>query len=443
VFDLPVDAPPGGAYHRKHALAGFPVGGSIATRSNAVDRRRFFAVGAGGVAAAGLAGYVGCGKGGGGDTLKIVSCLPRTGSAKGQTNTIVHGIEMAISEYNSEIAGMKIEYQDMDDATAAAGQWAPEAETAIAQKAAADSDVMAVIGPYNSGAAKVSMPFLNEAGLLQVSPAVTWPGLTKKVRGVEPNEPEIYRPAKRVTFCRVCTTDDVQGSLSADFAFNDLKVKKVYILDDKELYGQGIAKIFHQRCEELGITVLGHQSINVTSQEFTGLMTNIKTGSPDLLYFGGTTQSKGGQVAKDMVKVGLMCPFMGPDGCYEDAFLESAGVENLNDRAYVTVGGVDPSELTGSGAEFVKRYIKKYEKDPEAYAVYGYEAAKVVLEAIKKVGKKDREAIMQAALSTKDFSVGAIGKWSFDANGDISLQKLTIAKIMGGKRVPVKMIDKS
>jgi branched-chain amino acid transport system substrate-binding protein len=407
-----------------------------------VDRRHFIGLGVGGAAAVGFGMFVGCGKRGG-NSIKIVSSLPRTGSAKGQTNTIVNGIKMAIDEYNWELAGMKIEYEDMDDATAAAGAWAAEAETANAQKAVADPDVVAVIGPYNSGAAKVSMPILNEAGLLQVSPAVTWPGLTKKVKGVEPNEPEIYRPAKRVTFCRVCTTDDVQGSLSADFVFKDLKAKKVYILDDKELYGQGIAKIFHQRFEELGGQVLGHESINTSSQEFTGLMTKIKGTSPDLLYFGGTTQSKGGQVAKDMVKVGLNCPFMGPDGCYEDAFLEAAGVENLNDRAYVTVGGVDPSDLTGAGAEFVKKYIEKYKHDPEAYAVYGYEAAKVVLEAIKKVGSKDREAILRTTLATKDFSVGAIGKWSFDADGDISLQKLTIAKITGGKRKPVKLIDKT
>ncbi len=413
--------------------------------SHKLDRRKFLATSASaaGLAAAGLVlpGCSGCGGAKGGDVIKIVSSFPRTGSARGQTNTIVNGIQMAIDEFGGEVAGMKIEYSDWDDATAGSGQWAAEAETANAQKAAADPDVMAFIGPYNSGAAKVSMPLLNDAGLIQISPAATWPGLSKKIDGVEPNEPDVYRPAKKITFCRVCTTDDVQGGESARWAQRDLKVKKVYVLDDKELYGQGIAKIFAKTCREIGVDVLGQESINVTSNEFISLMTKIEKLKPDLLYFGGTTQSKGGQIAKDMAKVDLKCPLMAPDGCYENAFIESAGADVLNGRCYVTIGGTDPSELTGAGAEFVKRYRDKFQKEPEAYAVYGYEAAKVVLESIRTVGKKDREAIVKTVLGTKDFDKGALGKWGFDENGDISLQKLTISQVVGGKFKPVKSVE--
>src|SRR5207253_10844076 len=123
----------------------------------------------------------------------------------------------------------RVEDSDWDDAAAAAGQWAAEAEKANAQKAAADPDVVAYIGPYNSNAAMVSMPELNEAGLVQISPACTWPGLTKKIPGVAPDEPQKYRPKGRVTFCRVCTTDDFQGPLAADFAKEELKAKKGYV----------------------------------------------------------------------------------------------------------------------------------------------------------------------------------------------------------------------
>ena len=101
----------------------------------------------------------------------------------------------------------------------------------------------------------------------------------------------------------------------------------------------------------------------------------------------------------------------------------------------------DVSKLSGPGAGFVKKYQEKYGKDPEAYSIYGYEAAKVVLEAIKTVGKKDREAILKTTLATKDFDKGALGKWSFDADGDISLQQGTISKIEGGKFKPVFVVD--
>jgi len=358
-----------------------------------------------------------------------------------QTDTIANGIKMAIDEYGGEMAGMKIEYLDWDDADASSQSWTSELETNNANRAVADPDVMAYIGPYNSGAAKKSMPILNEAGLLQVSPAVTHTGLTKLVEGGDANEPGVYRPTGKVTFGRVCPADDTQGPLAADFAKEELKAKTVFLLDDKELYGQGLAGLFKRRCEQLGLRLLGHESINTKQNEFRALMATIKTANPDVVYFGGTTQSKGGQIAKDMRDAGLTCPLIVPDGCYEKVFIESAGEENLK-NCYVTLGGLDASLLTGPGADFVKKYKEKFGNDPEAYAVYGYEAAKVILEAIKKAGKKDRAEILKACLGTKDFDKGALGKWSFDENGDISIQNMTISRVEGGKFKPVKIVNR-
>jgi branched-chain amino acid transport system substrate-binding protein len=407
-----------------------------------VDRRRFLTV-AGGLAAGSLIGCKGSGDSGGpaGGPIRIVSSMPRTGSAKGQTDTIYNGIQMAIDEYGREVAGFKIDYLDWDDATAGKGSWTADLESANANKAIADEDVMAYIGPYNSGAAKISMPLLNEAGLLQVSPAVTWTGLTKKVEGGDPQEPEVYRPTGKLTFGRVCPADDTQGPLSAEFAQKELKAKRVYVLDDKELYGQGVSGLFERRCKKIGIEVIDHESISVTQNDFTALMTKVKGTNPDLVYFGGTTQTKGGQIVKDMRAAGLSCPLMVPDGCYELSFITSAGESNLK-NCYITMGGIDPSVLTGPGAEFVKKYVAKHKNEPEAYAVYGYEAAKVILEAIKTVGKKDRGAILKACLGTKDFDKGALGKWGFDENGDTTLQQLTISIVENGKFKPVKTIDK-
>ena len=110
------------------------------------------------------------------------------------------------------------------------------------------------------------------------------------------------------------------------------------------------------------------------------------------MYFGGTTQTKAGQLVKDMLAVGLDAKFMCPDGCFEDAFISSAGAENLNDRALITFGGLPADQLTGKGKTFVDNYVKKYGRQPEAYAAYGYECGRVALEAIRRAGKKDREA---------------------------------------------------
>lgn len=369
--------------------------------------------------------------------IKIVSCLPRTGSAKAQTDTIVNGIKMALEEAGYQVGDFKIVYEDWDDATAQAGQWDPVQVQSNADKAAKDPDVMLVIGHYNSGAAKISIPILNRANLVMISPANTWPGLTKPKKG-DPGEPEKYRPTGKINYCRVVPADDIQGVVGADWA-REMGVQKVYILDDREVYGKGIADLFEKRCEEIGIEVLGHEGIDPKQQEYKALMTKIKGLGPDLIYFGGTTQSNGGQVAKDMVAVGLKCKLMVPDGCFEEAFIKSAGAENLNDRCYVTFGGLPPEKLTGKGKEFVDNYQKKFGKMPEAYAVYGYEAAKVALEAIRRAGKKDREAIRAACLAIKDFD-GALGRWSFDENGDTTNRTMSGQIVRNGKFEFVKIL---
>jgi branched-chain amino acid transport system substrate-binding protein len=370
--------------------------------------------------------------------IKIVSSLPRTGSAKAQTDTIVNGIKIALDEAGYKAGDFRIVYADWDDATAGAGQWTAEAETANAARAVRDSDVMVYIGTYNSGAAKISMPILNRAHLLMVSPANTWPGLTKPDKG-DPGEPGIYRPSGEVSYLRMVPTDDLQGPLGAAWA-KEMGVKRVYVLDDNEVYGKGIATLFIEACQDLGIEVLGHESIDSKAQEFKPLMATIRSDKPDMIYFGGTTQSKGGQIAKDMVAAGLDCKLMVPDACYEEAFIESAGPDNVNDRCYATFGGLPPEELTGPGKDFVDKYTARYGGKPEGYAIYGYESAKVALEAIARAGVKDRDAIRKAGLAIENFDKGALGTWSFDANGDTTLRTISGNIIHDGQFKFVKLL---
>ena len=401
------------------------------------------------IAAAGLL-VAGCDSSGGKgnpSVIKIVSSLPRTGSAQQQTDTIVNGIQMALDEAKGKVGEFKIEFADMDDATATAGEWAPEQETGNANTAATDPDTMVYIGPYNSGAAKISMPILNRAGLLMISPACTAVGLTK-ANPDEPREPGIYRPSGKINFTRVVPADDLQGPLAADWA-KEMGMKRVFVLDDHEVYGRGLAQLFQDRCEKIGLTVLGHDSIDAHGVTFRSLLTTIKEKNPDLVYFGGTTQTKAGQLAKEMVAVGLNAKLMVPDGCMEQKFIESAGAENLNDRCFVTFGGLPSEAFEGATKEFldkhkaqkdfVDRYQERFKRLPEAYAIYGYEAGKAALEAIRRAGKKDRAAIVDACLGIKDFH-GALGTWSFDANGDTTLKRLSGNVVHDGKFKFVKLL---
>ena len=368
-----------------------------------------------------------------GNTVKIISSLPLTGASLGQSQAVVNGIKQAIDESKSTACDgkLQLDYQSLDDATAAAGKWDPAQETANANKAVADNNVVAYIGTFNSGAAKLSIPILNQANLVMVSPANTYPGLTKPGKG-EANEPNIYYPNSKRNFSRVVPADDLQGTAAANWA-KSLGVKKVYILDDQELYGKGLADIFEATAKKNGLQVLGHEGIDPKATDYKALMTKIKALNPDMIYFGGITSNNGGQLIKDMRNVGMTpdkVKFMGPDGIFEQALIDAAGKDA--EGVYATFGGIPGKELKGEGKTWYESYKKKYNIEPEAYASYGYEAAKVVIDGIDKVCKNDRAAIRDAVMNTKDFK-GLLGTWSFDPNGDTTLTTLSGNTVKNGK----------
>ncbi len=376
------------------------------------------------------------------DGLKIVSSLPRTGSANAQTTSMVNGIKMAITEAGGKIGDQVLSYEDWDDASPQRGNWDPAVEAQNADKAIADQSVVAYIGTYNSGAAKISMPKLNSAGIVMVSPANTAPNLTKAGFG-ESNEPAVYRPSGKVNYFRVVPTDDVQGAVAADYA-KELGAKKVFVLNDREVYGKGVAGVFEKRAKEIGLEVVGTDGLDSKASNYKSLVTKIKQAGADLVYFGGTTQTNAGQLAKDIVSGGLKAKLIVPDGCYEKAFIEAAGAKALEGRAFITFGGVDPKLLTGKGKDFYESYKKTYGGEPEGYAVYGYEAAKVVIAAMQRIHAAGRaitrEAVLAEVGATKDFA-GALGTWSFDANGDTTNRTMSVNTVKDGDFTTVKVVN--
>ncbi len=178
-------------------------------------------------------------------------------------------------------------------------------------------------------------------------------------------------------------TDDLQGTLAANWA-KSLGVKTVYILDDQELYGKGIADIFEATAKKNGLEVLGHEGIDAKASDYRALMNKIKALNPDLIYYGGITQNNSGQLIKDARNIGMTADkvkFMGPDGTFEQALIDAAGKDA--EGYYASFGGVPANELTGAGKTWYESYKTKYKVEPEAYASYGYESARVVVDAIK------------------------------------------------------------
>lgn len=360
------------------------------------------------------------------EVIRIVSSLPLTGSSRTQSETMVNGIRMALEECNYHVGRFRIEYLSWDDATAQAGKWDPSKEKENASRAASDGDVMAYLGTYNSGAAKIAIPILNQADLVMVSPANTAVGLTKKA---DVGEPELYYPKGFRNFCRVVPADDLQGQAGAWWA-QSLGVTKVYILDDKELYGRGIAGVFEASCRERGLTVLGHEGIDSKAPDYRAVVNKIRQSGAELVYFGGVTQNGSGKLLKDMRDGGCQALFMGPDANKEEAFLEAAG--SAREGALVTLGGLPPERMNEQAQDWYRRYRKRFGGEPEAYSIYSYEACKVTLRAIAEVDAKDRRKIREAIMATHDYA-GLLGTWSFDANGDTSLTSMSGYEVVAGK----------
>ena len=367
-----------------------------------------------------------CGGGGGGGgattakTVKILSSLPMTGASRTQTVEIVNSIQMAIAD--TKINNVTVQFEALDDATAAKGSWDAAQEAENARKAINDKSVVAYIGTYNSGAAKVSIPLLNQAGLVMVSPANTYPGLTKPGKG-EANEPNTYYPNGKRNYARVVPADDLQGAVGAVWA-KDLGAKNVYIVHDTELYGKGIADVFRAKAKEIGLTEKGYEGAQ-KADNYRALANKIKDSGADLVYYGGIVDNNPAVLVKDLKAVAPTIKFMGPDGINCSEFLKQAGP--AGEGVYSTFGGVPPEKYTGKSADWLKAYDAKYSnKSPNAYAIYGYEAAKVVLAAIAKAGDKadDRATVLTNVMGTKDYE-GVLGKWSFDANGDTTLTQFS------------------
>ncbi len=370
----------------------------------------------------------------GSGTIVIYSSLPLTGSSQHQTETVVNAMKMALDDFTGgtgKIGDYTIVYKSLDDATAAKGQWDAAQEATNANKVVADPDAMAYIGTYNSGAAKISIPIMNQAGMAMISPANTNPCITRfdAFSGCAQGDPDNYYKAnpKLRNYFRVVTADDIQGP--ADVAFmQTLNAKKIFVIDDSQDYGKGLADSFANACKDAGLDCSQRASISGKESDYNSLASTVKQAAPDAIFFGGITQQNADKLISAIRAAGIRVPFMGGDGIQEDAFIKGAGA--AAEGVYSSLEGIDETKLPAKGQAFLKKFDAKY-GGHEGYTIYGYEVMTVTLTAIKQAGK-DRTKIVQALAGIKDFD-GVTGKWSFDKNGDTTLTDYVISQVKDGK----------
>jgi branched-chain amino acid transport system substrate-binding protein len=394
-----------------------------------------------GVAACG-GGDSGGGGGGsssGSTTLTIYSSLPLQGDSRPQSESVVNGEKLALEEAGGKVGKFRITYKSLDDATAAAGKWEAGQTSANARKAAQDKSTIAYLGEFNSGATAISLPILNEAGILQVSPSNTAVGLTRAGAGADKGEPDKYYPSGKRNYGRVVPADHIQAAAQVAYQ-KDQGCTKLYILNDKEVYGKGLADQVANIAKAQGLQLLGNDGIDTKAANFRTLATKIKSAGADCMFFGGITQNKGVQVFSDVHAANPTAKLFGPDGVAESPFTSKLS-PSVQKVTYVTNPTLDPKLYPASAQKFFDTFKQKYGKDPEPYAIYGYEAMKVALLAIQNAGDKgnDRQAVIDAFFKIKDRE-SVLGKYSIDENGDTTLSDYGADVVKNGKLVFSKVL---
>ena len=366
----------------------------------------------------------------------IASDFPLQGANRALTTEMADAIEYMLEQQDWKAGDTVLGYQSCDDSTAQAGSWDSAKCSSNGRAYANNASVIGVIGTFNSGCAKLVIPIANRESLAMVSPANTYPGLTEGGPGTEAGEPDNYYPSGTRNYARVVWNDQFQGAANAQYA-KELGLKKVFILNDGETYGLGIATLFSDYAKKLGIQILGNQKWDKKASSYESLASRISSSGADAVFLGGIVCNNGGKLIKDIVAGAPNVQLLGPDGWTPiSATIEGAGAA-ANDM-YITQPGVPVDQLKGAGKEFVDGFTEAEGKAPNPYTAYAAQAAQVLLAAIEK-GGTDRAAVSSALFET-DVTDGIIGSFQIDENGDTTLGLVSVYQIKNGEETYVKSV---
>ncbi|GAA4334194.1 branched-chain amino acid ABC transporter substrate-binding protein [Streptomyces venetus] len=368
------------------------------------------------------------GDSGSGTTLTIGVDAPLSGENSTTGLGIQYGAQIAVDDANKNnwVPGVKFKLKALDDkAQPATGQ-------SNATSIVGDKTAVGAVGPLNSGVAQTMQQVFASANMVQISPANTNPELTQGKNW----QTDKKRPYK--TYFRTATTDELQGSFAAGYAYNGLKKKKAFVVDDKQTYGAGLAKIFAEQYKKYGGKVVATDHVNTGDKDFGSLVTKIKNSGADLLYYGGQ-YDESALITKQLKDTGVKIPLFGGDGMFASTYIEAAGKASEGDLA--TAIGV-PADTLPAAKQFIQTYKDKgYKGDYGAYGAYAYDAATAIIKAVKAAadangGKvptdiNDLRSKVVDGVQKSDFE-GITGKVSFDQYGDTTNKQLTVYQVEKG-----------
>jgi branched-chain amino acid transport system substrate-binding protein len=374
-----------------------------------------------------------------GNTVDIYSSLPMQGASSAQTIPLVNGIKLALSQAGNKAGQWTVNYKVLDDSTAAAGKWDPGQTAANARQVASDSKAVYYIGEFNSGASKISIPILNEAGIPQVSPANTYVGLTTNLPGSAPGEPQKYYPTGTRTYLRIVPIDSIQAAADL-IAMKQAGCTKVAVANDEEAYGAGLATLVELEKSYYGVTVVSNTGIDPTAPNFRTYASAVQATGADCFFFAGIVSNGAVQITKDVHSAIPTAKIFGGDGVCTSSYTaaSSGGVPaSIDPLIQCTVATQNLTAYPG-GQQFLSAYKAAYGvSDPDPYAIYGYAVMQLGLQTIANLGAQgnSKSAVLHALFATTS-TQSVLGSYGFNTNGDTTLKSYGLYKV-GANGSPV------
>jgi branched-chain amino acid transport system substrate-binding protein len=366
--------------------------------------------------------------------ILIVSDLPLQGGVAVTTTQMAEAIKYVLRAHRFKAGSFSIAYQSCDDSLAQTGLFDESKCAANARAYGANSDVVGVIGTFNSPCAIAAVPELNRAGggpLAMISPSNSFVGLTRAGLGVNPALPAALYPTGRRNYLRVSPTDDLQGAALALLA-RDRHRRRVYVLDDGNPgYGGLMANGFDTAARRLGLTVVGHASWDPGARNYDILADRVARSKAQAVFVGGLLDTNAAAVLRDLrSRLGRSVDLLGPDGLTPLGLLVQKGGSGAL-GTYVSLPGVVTERLSAAGADFVKRFARTHggaEVDPST--VYAAQATEIMLDAIASSNGTRGSVLDQ--LFKVHVQNGLLGTFAFDANGDTTDSPVTIMRVARG-----------
>lgn len=356
-------------------------------------------------------------------TVKLASISALSGPVSNLGLQMKNGAQLAVNEMKAEFAkaGMTLSLVAYDD------QADPATGTSAARRIAADKTVLGLVGPLTSGVAIPASQALAASHVPLVTPTATSEKVTD--RGL-------------ANVNRVCARDDAQGSAGGNYVVGTLKAKKVYVLNDKTPYGQGLAAEAEKAMKAGGASIVQSEGIDAQERDFTAIITKIQTLKPDAVYFGGL-YGQIGQFVRQLRDKGVSIPVMGGDGLDSPDLLKLAGTGATN--IYFTSLSPDLSSMSNA-KNIAALYRKTFGIDMQGTGVMSYDSAKILLQGILNAYKANGNKVpsreqVETAVRKGKFSGLLTGPVSFDKNGDRTSAQMYIVGIKDGKRTAAGTVN--